>query len=159
MMVFLYGAIGFFFVYLFYDPIIGLANLTQSPYRIVGWAFYLFVESYISIMVSLYWAFINDITGPESAKKGYGLLIFGSQLGAVTFISVGRFLSRDVSSYATRAPLIALISICSFFLLALVVFILMRTVNKEELVGYKCSEEVSEKKESVGFWEGLKVLI
>jgi AAA family ATP:ADP antiporter len=91
--VFLFGGLGIMFVFLFADPGVGVANLTQSKYRVLGWAFYLFVESYISLMVSLYWAFINDVTTPESAKKGYGLLIFGSQLGAVVFISVGNFLS------------------------------------------------------------------
>jgi len=157
-MVLLYGSIGFVFVYLFYHPTVGLANLEQSPYRILGWAFYLFVESYISFMVSLYWAFINDITAPESAKKGYGLLIFGSQLGAVIFILVGNFLSRDTSLYATRAPLIALLSVSAFFFLPIVVFILMRTVKREELCGYQSRHKYDEKKKSVGFWEGLKVL-
>jgi AAA family ATP:ADP antiporter len=136
-MILTYGAIGFLFVALFYHPTIGVANLAQSKFRILGWAFYLFVESYISIMVSLYWAFINDVTTPESAKKGYGLLIFGSQLGAVVFVLLGNFLSRDVAAYASRVPLIALLSVIAFFF-------------------YGVKE--CEKKESVGFWEGFRLL-
>jgi len=155
----IYGGLGFLFVYLFYHPIIGIANPVQSPYRLVGWAFYLFVESYISIMVSLYWAFINDVTTPESAKKGYGILIFGSQFGAVTFISIGNYLSRNVSLYTQRAPFIALLSVLTFFLIAFVVFIFTRVVSKDELMGYQGKDSGIEKKESIGFWEGLKVLL
>jgi AAA family ATP:ADP antiporter len=162
-MILTYGAIGFLFVALFYHPTIGVANLAQSKFRILGWAFYLFVESYISIMVSLYWAFINDVTTPESAKKGYGLLIFGSQLGAVVFVLLGNFLSRDVAAYASRVPLIALLSVIAFFLLGVVVFILKRVVSAEEMRGYQGKRDFygvkeCEKKESVGFWEGFRLL-
>ena len=153
----LFGGIGLLFAYLFSDPVIGVANMSQGTGRILGWAFYLFAESYISIMVSLYWAFINDVTTPESAKKGYGFLIFGSQLGAVVFISVGNFLSRDASLYATRIPIIAFMSVIAFFFLAVVVFILTRVVKKEEMIGYSGGSSVE--KESVGFWDGLKVLL
>jgi AAA family ATP:ADP antiporter len=155
--VILFGGLGILFAFLFSDPSIGVANLTQSKCRVLGWAFYLFVESYISIMVSLYWAFINDVTTPESAKKGYGLLIFGSQLGAVIFIAIGNFLSRDAALYAKRVPIIALLSVITFFLLAVVIFILTRVVNKEELRGYRGDESVE--KSSVGFFEGLKILL
>lgn len=158
-MVAIYGGIGLFFVYLFYHPAYGIANLDQGPHRILGWAFYLFVESYISIMVSLYWAFINDVTTPESAKKGYGFLIFGSQLGAVLFILVAKILSNDPSLYAKRVPLIAFLSVLTFFFLALIVFILVRVVSREELAGYQGRHEEVEKKESIGFWDGLKTLL
>jgi ATP:ADP antiporter, AAA family len=157
-MIAIFGVLGLVFVGFFYHPDYGVANMTQSPYRILGWAFYLFVESYISIMVSLYWAFVNDITTPESAKRGYGLLIFGSQFGAVLFILLGDFLSRDVNAYATRVPLIALLSVISLLFLALVIFILKKTVSKEEMQGYTGTPE-EEKTKSVGFLEGLKVLM
>ncbi|MBU1008065.1 hypothetical protein KKA53_03230 [Candidatus Dependentiae bacterium] len=157
--VIMYGSLGFLFVYFFYHPTIGVANAEQSPYRLLGWLFYLFVESYISIMVSLYWAFINDVTTPESAKKGYGLLIFGSQLGAVVFISIGNYLSRDVSLYAQRVPFIALMSVLTFFLVALVVFLLTHVVSHDELQGYQGTDKGIEKKGSVGFFDGLRVLL
>lgn len=109
-------------------------------------------------MVSLYWAFINDITTPESAKKGYGILIFGSQAGAVIFILIGNYLSRDASLYASRVPVIATISIVMFSMVALVAYLLSRFVKKEELEGYQEKIWVKKKKESVGFLDGLKVL-
>lgn len=154
----LYGGIGLLFVYLFAHPTIGVANELQSPYRIMGWAFYLFVESYISVMVSLYWAFSNDVTTPESAKKGYGMMIFGSQFGAVLFVLLSDFLSRDPLLYAERVPLIALISVIMFFLVAIVVFILKHVVSDVEMRGYQGRVREDEEK-SVGFWEGFKTLI
>lgn len=156
----LYASIGLVFVYFFAHPTIGLANPEQSQYRLLGWTFFLFVESYIAVMVSLFWAFIHDVTTPESAKKGYGILIFGSQLGAVVFILVGNVLSRDPSLYAKRVPLIALISIVMFSMIAVVAFLLSRLVSKRELAGYQGEPESEEddKKGSVGFFEGLKVL-
>ena len=151
--------IGLVFVYFFYHPTIGLSNTSQGQHRLIGWLFYLFVESYISLMVSLYWAFISDITTPESAKKGYGMLIFGSQLGGVIFTVLGSFLAYDTSLYATRAPIIALISILVFLLVAVVVFFLTRIIAREELVGYVETKKIEESKESVGFFDGLKILI
>jgi AAA family ATP:ADP antiporter len=159
----LYMAVGLLFVYFFYHPSIGVSNLTQSPYRLLGWAYYLFIESYISVMVSLYWAFINDTTTPESAKKGYGILIFGSQLGAVVFILLGNYLSRDPALYAERVPLIALISVVMFFAIAAVAFVMTHVVSREELKGYHGTVEgvkvQAEPKASIGFFEGLKVLL
>jgi|SaaInlStandDraft_3_1057020.scaffolds.fasta_scaffold21330_1 ATP:ADP antiporter, AAA family len=155
-----YSILGLVFVYLMKHPSIGLANTIQTPYRFIGWGFYLFVETYISLIVSLYWAFINDITKPESAKRGYGMLIFGTQLGGAIFTIVGRYLSRDPAKFTTVVPMIALISICFFLAIALIVFILTHTVSKKELSGYQEEEQkIIAQKTDVGFWEGLKLLI
>jgi len=157
----LYGTVGLLFVYLFMHPTIGLANYEQSPTRLLGWGFYVFVESYISLMISLYWAFINDVTTPESAKKGYGLLMFGSQSGAVFFILVGRLLSNNEALYASRSPIIALISVLMFFVVAMIVFVLTKIVRKKELSGYEepKSKDHKDKKEDIGFLDGLKIFL
>lgn len=155
-----YGFFGFILVYFLGHPVIGLANSEVSPKRWLGWVFYVFCESYISLMLSLYWSFINDITNPESAKKGYGLIIFGMQLGGLLFTILGSYLSYDAQLYATRAPIIAFISVLAFFLIAVVVFILMRTVKHENLTGYE--EEIkspSTQTSSVGFLDGLKLVL
>lgn len=156
-----YGTIGLIFVYFLYHPTIGLANPAMHSGRIIGWAFYLFVESYISLMLSLYWSFANDITTPESAKKGYGLIIFGTQLGGFIFILLGNILSADTQKFATSAPLIALISICMFFMIGLVTFLLKHVVHDNALAGYQENIEFKTelKEEPVGFLDGLKVVI
>ena len=65
---------------LFYHPTIGLANTTVDQWRIVGWLWYVFVESYGSIVVALFWAFAADLVSPNSAKKGFPLVVMFGQL-------------------------------------------------------------------------------
>lgn len=157
----IYGTLGLILVYFLAHPTIGLANSEVNPNRLLGWVFYLFSESYISLLLSLYWSFINDIATPESAKKGYGLIIFGTQLGGFLFTLLGSYLAYDASLYATRVPLIALISVLMFFAVALVVFILQRTVGDDNLVSYE--EELQSSplvpELAVGFLDGLKLLV
>jgi AAA family ATP:ADP antiporter len=159
----IYTALGLIFVYFLAHPTIGLANTLVSPFRILGWAFYLFCESYISLILALYWSFVNDVTTPESAKKGYGVLIFGTQLGGLLFTLLGNYLSYDPSKYATSAPLIALISILMFFGVGVVVFLLQHVVKHEHLESYadqiKAVDTSDTQTESVHFLDGLKLLL
>lgn len=157
-----YGIIGLILVYYLHQPFTGLQNTATSPDRYLGWAFYLFVESYISLMVSLYWSFINDVTTPESAQKGYGLIIFGTQSGGVLFTLLGNYLSYDTTLYAQRVPLIALISISMFLMIAAIVFILKHFVGDEHLRGYQTHVPNVQKTDvvpKIGFLDGLKVLL
>lgn len=158
----IYVFLGFLLVYFLCDPVVGLMNTTVSPHRWIGWVFYLFVESFITLMLSLYWSFINDITTPESAKKGYGLIAFGTQLGGVFFILIGNYLSADPSQYARVVPIITSISVSMFFMIAAVVFVIKHFIIKDTLHGYEevvkaSSGEIA--KEEVGFAEGLKILL
>ncbi|MBM3886934.1 hypothetical protein FJ364_03290 [Candidatus Dependentiae bacterium] len=160
----LYGTLGMIFVYFFYHPTIGLANTTSDSSRLIGWLFVLYVDSYISLMISLYWAFINDVTTPESAKKGYGLIIFGSQLGGVVFMLLGDVLSADASLYSTRGPLICFIAVSCLLVIAPLTYLLHRFVNKEELRSYEetADNQVKENKEKgagISFLDGLKVIL
>ena len=164
MLVGFYGALGLVFVAYFYHPVIGLQNTSVGAHRLIGWLFYLYVESFISLMVSLYWSFINDVTTPESAKSGYGMIIFGTQLGGFLFTLLGQRLSADPSRYAQTAPLIALICILVFFLIAATVFVLQHVVNKEHLQSYEEKHNLektdeAKKAPSVGFLDGLKVIV
>ena len=161
-----YGLLGLAFVYFFYHPTIGLANPTMNSSRLLGWTFFLYVESYISLMISLYWAFVNDITTPESAKKGYGLIIFGTQLGGFLFTLLGNILSKQTDKFASRAPLIALISISMFAMVAVITFVLKHFVQKDSLESYEdrlqkknFTKKKTENEPNVGFFDGIKMLI
>lgn len=154
----IYGTLGFLFVYLLSHPTIGVANTVADFNRLLGWFFYIFVESFISLMVSLYWSFINDITTPESAKKGYGMIAFGTQLGGFLFTLLGNYLAYDETKYTTNVPIIALISVLMFFLIALVVFIVEKVTPHDELESYGHLVK-PELKERVGFWDGLQIIM
>lgn len=159
-----YGIIGFILVYFLNHPTIGLQNTSCYPGRWIGWAFFLFVESFITLMLSVYWSFINDVTTPESAKKGYGLIIFGTQLGGLLFTILGNILSSNPDNYAKNAPIIALISVSMFFLIAFVVFILKNVVGAEQMSSYEETIKSEFKNDlpepvKIGFWDGLRVII
>ena len=43
----------------------------------------MFVESFGSLIVALFWAFATDITSPESGKKGFSLVVMIGQIGGI----------------------------------------------------------------------------
>lgn len=64
-------------------PTIGLPNETPSYSRVLGWISYCSIESFGSVMVSLFWSFTNSNFDLESAKSSYGLLIASAQMGSI----------------------------------------------------------------------------
>lgn len=53
--------------------------------KVLGYTFYLFVESFGSLAPALFWAFATDATEPTSAKRGFALVYAFGQLGGVIF--------------------------------------------------------------------------
>lgn len=62
---------------------IGLANEQKSPYRILGWISYCSIESFGSVMVSLFWSFANSNFTLETAKASYGVMVATAQVGSI----------------------------------------------------------------------------
>ncbi len=157
-----YTIVGLLLVYLLTVPSIGLANPEMHAGRILGWAFYVYCESYISLLLALYQSFINDVITPESAKRGYGLIAFGTQLGGFLFTLLGNCLTYDTTQYTSRVPLIVLISLAMFVMVAVIVYILQCVLGKENLKGYEEQPGLHHTRvpgESVGFFDGLKLLL
>ena len=50
---------------------------------IAGWVSYCAIESFGSICVSLFWAFVNSSVNVETAKSAFGLIIAGANLGSI----------------------------------------------------------------------------
>ena len=80
------------FAYFLGHPVIGLANTDSSPYRLFGWLFYFFIEGYSPFVVSVFWAFANSITNPDSAKKRYGYMVSYSKVGGMFSAATAWFL-------------------------------------------------------------------
>jgi AAA family ATP:ADP antiporter len=53
-----------------------------SP-KFLGYFWYVFVESFGSLIFALFWAFATDTTEPSSAKKGFPLIVALGQIGGV----------------------------------------------------------------------------
>lgn len=64
-------------------PTIGLPNEVPSYSRVLGWISYCSIESFGSVMVSLFWSFTNSNFDLESAKSSYGLLVASAQIGSI----------------------------------------------------------------------------
>ena len=152
-----YATLGVFFSYLIAHPVIGVANTTPDKWRLMGWCFYIFLESYITIIYVLYWAFVNDVTTPESAKRGYGLLIFGSQSGALIFVILGKILSQQIP-YTQSAPIIAFSSFMMLVVFALVMWMTTRVIEAENPAVLEKKGGVKKVLSASMFLDGLYVI-
>jgi AAA family ATP:ADP antiporter len=152
-----YGLLTFYailtgiFTVAFMHPTIGLANTVPSTDRYIGWLWYVFVESFGSLIVALFWVIATDITLPESAKRGFPVIAFFGQLGNI----FGPFLlSTRRLGLTNSAPIVG---ICAgLMVLAIVMmYYFWNTTPSRLLAGY---HEKEEKMAEAGFLEGLKLL-
>lgn len=150
-----YALITLFFMLAFMHPEYGFANTAANPTRIIGWAWYVFVESFGSLAVALFWAITTDITLPGAARRGFPLIALFGQMGNI----VGPyFFNPRMLGFVNSAPIVGIVAV--FMLItACTMWIFFKVTPKNQLVSYK--EEKMEKKtgEEPGFLEGLKLLV
>lgn len=153
----LYGFVGLIIAYYLADPVIGLPNTVASYDRWFGWFIYLFYEGAVPFVVSLFWSFSNSVTSPETAKKGYPLMIAASKLG-------GMFTAGLAWMLLTPTGIIGNIGFTDIFihqlLLALasimlcaapvIVYYLLKLGNQENLHGYQAVYKAEKKEEEEG---------
>lgn len=148
----LYGVMGLICAYFLGDPVIGLANKAASPHRIFGWLFYLFIEGYSPFVVSVFWAFANSVTSPESAKNNYTFMIAGSKLGGiVTALAAYMLLSRPIFCNAVTCDVLnlqILVAASSLLLLVVpaVIWLLMKKVPRKYMHGYEAGYQVEKER-------------
>ena len=126
--------------------------------KIVGYTWYLFVESFGSLVVALFWAFAADTTNPDHAKRGFPLVVAIGQVGGIILpYGLGGLphrlsLSTDSLSITTLGFLIlTIIPMVGFFL---------RTTPSHLLKAFHGkNEDQVESEQEPGFLEGLKLLL
>ena len=64
-------------------PTLGLANQQANPMRLLGWISYCSIESFGSVMVSLFWSFANSNFSLKEAKASYGVMVATAQVGSI----------------------------------------------------------------------------
>lgn len=148
-----YAALAFFFGWAFMQPDIGLLNTVASPSRILGWAWYIYVESFGSLIVALFWAITTDTTATESAKRGFPIIALAAQMGN---IFGPYFLQAKKFGFANSAPVVLMFGVI-FIIIAGLMYLVMNTTPKHLLTGYEGEGE--EKMAEPGFLEGLKLLL
>jgi len=150
----LYAVIALIMYFCFSDPSIGLANTVKSPYRVIGWVWYIWVESFGSLMVALFWAIVTDITSPESAKRGFPLIALFGQIGNMVGPS---FLNAKALGFSNSAPVVGILGGLLFFI-GFMFWIFMHVTPANQLKGYRAEGE-KEVESEPGFFEGLKLLV
>ncbi|HEB41722.1 MAG TPA: MFS transporter [Candidatus Dependentiae bacterium] len=150
-----YGVAALSFYFVLSNPVLGIANTVQSPSRVIGWAWYVFVESFGSLIVALFWAITTDITAPDSAKRGFPLIALFGQLGNI----LGPFfLTARRLGFENSAPVVGICAGLMLFL-GLLFWFFMFVTPDNQLKGYETKEKEEIKKEKdPGFFEGLKLL-
>lgn len=126
--------------------------------KAIGYVWYLFVESFGSLVVALFWAFAADTTEPTPAKRGFPLVVAIGQLGGVIFpYSIGGLPHRLGCS--TDALSMMCLGFLILFIIPLVRYFL-RITPKQLLTSFHGKNEVVEEgKQEPGFLEGLKLLL
>jgi ATP:ADP antiporter, AAA family len=149
----LYAILAGVFAWFFMDPVVGFANEIASPDRLIGWAFYVWVESFGSLIVALFWAITTDITAPESAKRGFPIIAMFGQFGN---ICGPLFLNTGFLGLAHSGPIVAACAV----LMALIVVLFygfVNSISEREMRGYHQGEATPDAEP--GFFEGLKLLL
>jgi ATP:ADP antiporter, AAA family len=147
------------------DPVIGLPNKQQSEARVLGWISYCAIESFGSVMVSLFWSFANSNISLETAKASYGVMVAFAQLGSITGPAI-------INLYAEEWGITTcyLLGAVAMLLLQGTMFLYIRTYGTAE---QRASDEAAakagnvktieekagppKKKERAGILEGLKL--
>lgn len=140
------------------EDILARSGIAMVATKSLGYVWYLFVESFGSLMVALFWAFAADTTEPTQAKRGFPLVVAIGQLGGVILpYSIGGLPLR--LGLATDALSTLCLGLLILFLIPLIRNFL-RVTPKELLRAFHGkNEKAEESKQEPGFLEGLKLLL
>jgi len=146
-----YACSAILFAILLSSSTYGIPNTVESPTRIIGWLWYIFVESIGTMMVPLFWAFAADVSTADSAKRGFPLIMLCAQFGNI----VGPwFLRATRLGFKNSAPVIAIAGIL-IFTVGILIWVFMRLTPASEFHAVKKTDG----KKKPGFLEGLKLLV
>jgi len=166
-----YAVLCLIFAFFIGHPTIGIQNTNQNVYRLFGWLFYFFVEGFSPFLLSVFWAFSNSINNPTGAKKNYGLMVSGSNLGGMCTAGFAWFLF-SYSSFpligqitdVTKMRIILTLATCLLALIPFLVLLLMKVVPGRYLHGYEAVYKIEKQrgkagKSQTGVFAGLKMLL
>lgn len=123
--------------------------------KALGYLWYLFVESFGSLVVALFWAFASDTTEPAHAKRGYPLVYAFGQLGGIICpITIGGLPHRLGLKSDTLSMII--LGILTLLIIPLVKYFIKATPSNL-LTSFGKIEVKTEEEPS--FLEGLKLVI
>ncbi len=152
----IYGCVALIFSLLF-SFFVDLTTVVPSVYNVIGWLWYVYIESFGSLVVALFWAFTTDITMPISAKRGFPLIYLFGQAGNL----IGPLVMRaDRLGFSSSAPVMAIIAVL-MFVTGFLMWVFVKTTPTSQMKGYQAKEvekKKEKKEEEPGFLDGLKLL-
>lgn len=166
----LFYAIGcLFFAFFVGHQTIGILNTDQSPYRFLGWVFYIFAEGFSPFVLSVFWAFSNSICKPEGAKNNYGMMTSASKVGGI-FTSVlawALFSITDFSFFGkisdvSKIRIIFVVAAICLVAVSVTITYLIKVIPGKYLHGYEAVYKEEEKMDKAGhadtgIFAGLKM--
>lgn len=143
-----YGIGGLIFAYLLADPVIGIANTQQSPDRWLGWAFYIFLESFAAFFATTFWAFADSINNPKDAKNYFGLVVAGSKIGGIISAGGLYYVLKHATTVSQTVILPQALALGSLFLFAagFCIYLLIKNVSPDYMHGYESVYQLERQK-------------
>ena len=142
----MFSVMGFFLMH----PTIGLQNTKADPSRILGWVSYCTIESFGSMVVQCYWALVNSSVDVNFAKKNFGFIIAGAQIGSI----LGPTVATQAASFGVPKLYLVGAAIMFFMVGAMYLYIRRFGVAADEQDNDKKGADTSAKKKS-GKEEGV----
>jgi len=121
------------------------------PGKFFGWFSYLTLESFGSIAPNaLFWAFVASTVTTESAKRGYGMILFFTQIA-----TIGCTMIVDNYSQSLGLPTLVTIGAVAVMLVPFFVQLFLKVVPQEVAPVHVTSAN----KPQTGFFEGFRLLL
>ncbi|MGI9301676.1 MAG: NTP/NDP exchange transporter [Gammaproteobacteria bacterium] len=79
-----------------------------------GWvkvAFFFYVDTYITVMVALFWTYLNDVYKPDEAKRVYGVIGAGGLTGGIVGASISGWASELLGNNIVLVATVLLVPI------------------------------------------------
>eukprot|EP01041_Mallomonas_annulata_P004209 gene4209-8380_t len=155
-----YGSLFFIIALLLSHPTIGLQNNQEDPWRLLGWISYVSIESFGSMVIQCYWALVNASVDTKFAKKYFGIIVAGAQIGSI--------LGPTIATQAvyTGIPALYMGGSLSMFLMVIAMYLYMQRFKpsideKEDVLEGKNSNTSKEGKSDKegGVLEGFKLFM
>ena len=126
--------------------------------KVLGYLWYLFVESFGSLVVALFWAFAADTTEPASAKRGFPFVVALGQIGGIIFpYTIGGLPHRLGLSTDTLS--MVFLGVFTLLIIPLVRYFLRATPSHLLTAFHGKNEKKEESQQEPGFLEGLKLML
>lgn len=124
----------------------GLDNTTAGAGRIIGWVIYIGIESFIMLMLAVFWSFVSSVNSTQTAQRTYPLIIALAQIGSILGPeSIKRMgLSRNM-------PILMLLVGCS--MLMIIGAVKLMIIKRPQLANLDIKEKPT------GAIEGLRLLL